>query len=513
MRISWHNSLGNPREICFLFCVRSLRILFVTPEVEPFVKVGGLADMTGALPKELAALGHDVRIVCPAYGSVKVHGPRTARLEPLGVDVGAEAQWARTWETVLPGTKVPVYLLEHDGFFARPEVYAGPWGSHTDNDLRFAFLCRGALALCQQLDWIPDVVHGHDWTTGLLPVYLNTTLKDTPLGRIASVFTVHNLEHQGYADRRVLDFARLPASEFRADSVESTGAVNMMKAGLYHSTKLTTVSPTYAEEIKTPAGGWGLDHLLRFRAGDLVGIRNGIDTGAWNPATDKYLPAHYTAADLSGKAACKAALQTRLGLKVDPHVAVFGVVARLASQKGLDLLVEALPHILGRMHVQFAILGAGDPGLEHAVRWTAAQYPGRAGLYIGYDNELAHLIQGGSDCFVMPSRSEPCGLTQMYAMRYGTVPVARATGGLIDTIEQFVEGEPGGTGFLFNDATAPALYNTVGWACATYYDRPKEFARLRLNGMARDFSWKTSAEHYVEVYRWAVEQRTGEKLA
>jgi starch synthase len=321
------------------------------------------------------------------------------------------------------------------------------------------------------------------------------------------------LEHQGYADRRVLDFARLPASEFRADSVESTGAVNMMKAGLYHATKLTTVSPTYADEIKTPAGGWGLDPVLRFRAGDLVGILNGIDTGAWNPATDKFIPAHYTAENLTGKAACKAALQAKLGLAIDPHIAVFGVVARFANQKGLDLLAEALPHIADRMHVQFAILGAGDPGLEHTFRWAGKQYPGKVGVYIGYDNELSHLIQAGSDFFVMPSRAEPCGLTQMYAMRYGTVPLARATGGLIDTIEQYVEGTPKGTGFLFNDATAPALYNTVGWACATFYDRPQEFARLRLNGMAQDFSWKTNASSYVQIYRWAAQARTGETPA
>ena len=489
-----------------------LKILFVTPEVEPFVKVGGLADMVGALPKELAALGHDVRIVCPAYGSARVHSPRTPLPDPLGVDVGTEAHWARTWETTLPGGKVPVYLIEHDGFFARPEVYSGPFGSHGDNDLRFAFLSRAALSLCQQLDWTPDVVHGHDWTTGLVPVFLNTTLKDTPLGQTASVFTIHNLEHQGYSDRRVIDFARLPYSEFRPDSMESVGAVNLMKAGLYHSTKLTTVSPTYVEEIKTPAGGWGLDDVLRFRAADLVGIVNGIDTDAWNPATDKFLPAHYSAADLRGKAACKTALQAKLGLAPDPHIAVFGVVARFASQKGLDLLAEALPHVMDRMHVQFAILGSGDPGLEHTFRWAASRYPGRVGVCIGYDNELSHLIQGGSDCFVVPSRSEPCGLTQLYAMRYGTVPLVRATGGLIDTVEQFVEGTGKGTGFLFKDATAPALYNTIGWACATYYDRPAEFTKLRLNGMARDFSWSQSASHYVDVYRWAVAARTGKKL-
>ena len=467
--------------------------------------------MVGALPKELAALGHDVRIVCPAYGSVRVHSPRTARPDPLGVDVGAEAHWARTWETTLPATNIPVYLIEHDGFFARPEVYSGPHGAHGDNDLRFAFLSRAALTLCQQLGWTPDVVHGHDWTTGLVPVFLNTTLKDTPLGKTASVFTIHNLEHQGYADRRVIDFARLPHSEFRSDSLESVGAVNLMKAGLYHSTKLTTVSPTYVEEIKTPAGGWGLDDVLRFRAADLVGIVNGIDTDTWNPATDRFLPAHYSAADLRGKAACKAALQARLGLAQDPHIAVFGIVARFASQKGLDLLAEALPHIMDRMHVQFAILGSGDPGLEHAFRWAASRYPGRVGVWIGYDNELSHLIQAGSDCFVMPSRSEPCGLTQLYAMRYGTLPLVRATGGLIDTVDQFIEGTGKGTGFLFKDATAPALYNTIGWACATYYDRRAEFDRLRLNGMARDFSWRQSAERYVDVYRWAVKERTGAK--
>lgn len=489
--------------------MRPLRILFVTPEVEPFVKVGGLADMTGALPKELAALGHDVRIICPAYGSTQFQGSRTVRTEPLGVDVGPEAHWARTWETTLPGTQVPVYLLEHGDFFGRQEIYSGPWGSHGDNDLRYAFLCRGALALCEQLDWIPDVAHCHDWTTGLLPVYLNTTLRDSALGRVASVFTIHNIEHQGYAERRILDFARLPASEFRPDSVESVGWVNMLKAGLYHATKLTTVSPTYAEEIKTPAGGWGLDDVLRHRAGDLVGILNGIDTDAWNPATDRFIPSHYRAENLGGKATCKTALQTRLGLNTDPHIALFGVVARFVSQKGLDLLAEVLPQIVRNMHVQFAILGTGEPRVEQAFLDAAQLYPGRVGVHVGYDNALSHQIQAGSDCFVMPSRAEPCGLTQMYAMRYGTVPLARATGGLIDTIEQYIEGTYKGTGFLFGEATASALLNTVGWACATYYDRPDEFAALRHHAMAQDFSWKRSATRYVDVYRWAVEQRTG----
>jgi len=489
--------------------VRALKILFVTPEVEPFVKVGGLADMVGALPKELAKLGHDVRIVCPAYGSVKQVGEWRALPEPLGVDVGAMTQWARTWETVLPGSAVPVYFLENNDHFARPEVYTTPWGACADNDLRFAFLSRGALALCQQLGWTPDVVHGHDWTTGLVPVMLNTTLRRTPLGNAATVFTIHNLEHQGYCDRRVLDFARLPPGEFRADSLESYGSVNLMKGGLYHSTKITTVSPTYASEIKTPAGGFGLDAVLRFRAGDLIGIVNGIDDDSWDPARDLALPANYSAAALGGKAVCKARLQERSGLEVNPGVPVFGVVSRLATQKGLDLLAAALPAVMDRMQVQLVLLGSGDWRMENTFRQAVQAWRGRVGVHIGFDDRLARLIQGGSDFFVMPSRAEPCGLTQMYAMRYGTLPIVRATGGLVDTVENFAEGQGRGTGFVFQDATPGALFDTLGWACATYYDRPAEFTALRQRAMARDFSWRGNAGHYVQVYRWAVESRTG----
>ena len=493
--------------------MRPLKVLFVTPEVEPFVKVGCLADMVGALPKELATLGHDVRIICPAYGSLKVEGEWQPRNEPLGVEVGAFTRWARTWQTMLPGARVPVYFLEHDAFFARPEVYTGPWGAHADNDQRFIFLCRGALTLCEQLDWIPDVIHCHDWTTGFVPVLLNTTLRPSRLGRCATVYTIHNLEYQGYADRAAVEFARIPWSEFRADSIEAAGAVNMTKAGLYHATKLTTVSPTYAEEVRRPDGGCGLHDVLNFRGADLVGILNGIDTTSWDPAHDRHLPARYHAGDLSGKATCKAALQTRLDLNVDPHVLLFGVVSRLATQKGLDLLADALPRVLDHMHVQVALLGSGEAGLEHAFRHLAASYPGRVGVHIGFDGSLARLIQAGSDAFVMPSRSEPCGLTQMYAMRYGTPPIVRATGGLADTVDQYIEGKDTGTGFRFNDATAAALYDTLGWACATYYDRPREFMGLRRRGMARDFSWRRSAERYVELYRWAVTSRTGEVFA
>jgi starch synthase len=404
---------------------------------------------------------------------------------------------------------VPVYFLENHEFFGAAEVYDSPWGARADNDLRFAFLARGALALCQQLAWTPDVVHCHDWTTGLLPVMLNTTLRDTPLGRAATVFTIHNLEHQGYSPARVINFARLPWDDFHRDQLLIGGAVNLMKTGLFHATKLTTVSPTYAEEIKTPVGGFGLDPVLRFRGGDLVGIVNGIDETTWDPARDRALPANFTAADLAGKAVCKAELQRHFGLEVDPRMPLFGVVSRLAAQKGLDLLADALPRILDGMKVQVVLLGSGEGGLEGAFRWAAHAYRGRFATHIGFDGQLARRIQAGGDFFLMPSRTEPCGLTQLYAMRYGTLPVVRATGGLVDTVDNYVEGQGRGTGFVFQDATATALLNTVGWACATYYDRPAELAGLQQRAMAQDFSWRRSAAGYVRTYRWAVERRTG----
>jgi starch synthase len=486
--------------------MRRLKVLFVSPEVEPFVKVGGLADMAGALPKEIAALGHDVRVVCPLYSTVKKTGEWRARPDPLGVDVGPEARWARTWETTLPGVDVPAYFIEHEWYFGRAEVYS----ESPDNTFRFAFFSRAALALCEQLDWIPDVIHCHDWTTGLLPVMLNTTLRDSRVGGCATVFTIHNLEHQGLSPRGMMEFAHLPLSEYREDSVESYGHVNMMKAALYHSSKITTVSPTYAQEIRTRDGGCGLDGVLRFRSGDLIGILNGIDAASWDPATDPALPANYSAADLSGKAACKAALQQRLGLAVDPHIAVFGVVARFVHQKGLDLLAEAITHLVDRMHVQFAILGSGDERLEGIFRAATAARAGRVGAHIGFDGKLSRLIQAGCDAFIMPSRAEPCGLTQMYAMRYGTPPIVRATGGLVDTVENYVEGA--GTGFVFREANSAALYQAIGRACATYYDRPDDYLALRLRGMARDFTWGGSAQRYEEVYRWAIESRSGRPL-
>jgi starch synthase len=307
----------------------------------------------------------------------------------------------------------------------------------------------------------------------------------------------------------VIEYAQLPRESFVRVGLERQGEVNLMKVGLMHSTKLSTVSPTYADEIKTPSGGFALDEVLRFRAGDLAGILNGIDDESWDPARDKAIPVNYSAANLLGKAVCKSRLQERYGLELRPQVPLYGVVSRLASQKGLDLLAEALPAVMDRMDVQLVLLGNGDHALEQVFRQAGEKYSGRCGVHIGFDGKLARLIQAGSDFFVMPSRTEPCGLTQMYAMRYGTLPIVRATGGLVDTVQNFVEGAGRGTGFVFHDATVGALTDTIGWACATYYDRPRELAELQQRAMAQDFSWRRSASEYVGLYRSAISARAG----
>ncbi|MFW5883725.1 MAG: glycogen synthase, partial [Verrucomicrobiota bacterium] len=369
------------------------KVLMVAPEVVPLVKVGGLADVVGSLPGALHGLGIEARVVCPLYGSVRPDADWKAHEEPLIVYLGEGPMFCRVWETRLPGAGAcRLYFLEHDQLFGRPEVYAGPWGDHADNDRRFTFLSRAAIDLCRYLRWTPDIFHCHDWTTGLLPVYLNTTEAATAEGRAASVMTIHNLQFQGIFRRETLNFAGLPDTVFRADGLESMGYLNMLKGGIYHASKVTTVSPHYAAEIQTPALGCGLHHVLNFRAADLIGVLNGIDEGAWNPATDPKLPANYHSRDLSGKAACKEALQKRLLLDIEPGVPIFGAVGRLYSQKGLDLLVDILGQLANEMQIQVVVLGSGDHETEEGLNAAARRFPGKVGVYIGYDDALAHLI-------------------------------------------------------------------------------------------------------------------------
>jgi starch synthase len=487
----------------------NLKILMVAPEVAPLIKVGGLADVVGSLSRALAARGHDVRIVIPKYAGLRHIETASPDNRSLVVRLGGHEAYARVWNCNLPDSGVKCYLLEHEEYFGALDVYVGPSGNQDDNAQRFTFLSRAAIDLCYYLDWIPDVLHCHDWTTGLTPVYLNTTEVNKSMGRVASLLTLHNMESQGWFHRQLVHFAGLPQSVYRADCLESMGETNMLKGGIYHATKVTTVSPTYATEIQRPEGGAGLHHVLQHRSADLLGVLNGIDETEWNPRTDVLLPARFVATNLIGKAVCKAELQQAYGLQVQADVPLFAVVSRLANQKGLDLLAAIGDRLMADMRIQVAVLGTGDPQLESAFRALSQSYPGRFGAHLDFNNELAHLTIAGADFFLMPSRFEPCGLSQMYAMAYGTLPIVRATGGLIDTVEQYVqgEGEGEGTGFLFEYATPDAFYYTIGWACSTYYDRPKDLAQLRRNGMTRDFSWNISAVVYEDIYGWSIDAR------
>ena len=464
--------------------------------------------MVSSLSKQFAESGCEVKVFTPLYSSIKRPEKLKKILDNLSVHMGLGIEeFASLWSA--PLGKAQAVFIEFNRYFDREGIYDFHSMPYDDNGGRFAFLARAALDYCLSTGWFPDVIHCHDWTTGLIPVYLNTTLRHTQLGATATVFTVHNLQHQGVFHRGVLEYAGLPQSEFRSDSCESLGALNMMKAGLYHSTKITTVSPTYAGEIRTPALGCGLDHVLRFRAADLIGILNGVDTVEWNPATDKKISRNYSAKSMKGKAECKRALQEKVGLNPDPSVPVFSVISRLVDQKGLDLLVRILQPLVDNMKIQFMILGSGEPWLESAFSGLTAANPGRIASFIGFNNELSHLVEAGSDFFVMPSRFEPCGLNQIYSMIYGTLPIVRRTGGLCDTVEQYVQGSDTGTGFVFDDPTADALYNTIGWACSTWYDRPVDISIMRSNAMGCDFSWKKSAVKYAQVYDWAVAARSG----
>jgi starch synthase len=378
-------------------------------------------------------------------------------------------------------------------------------GDFTDNHERFAFLSRAAIDLCYYLNWIPDIIHGHDWTTGLIPVMLDTVERHRPMGQCGSVFTIHNLQHHGYAPQSVLDFLKIPRHVFRPDGVEAFGQVNMMKAGLCFATKLTTVSENYAKEIQTPEFGCGLDPVLKFRGGDLIGIRNGIDEQVWSPETDSLLPARFSIKNMKGKAICKKKLQEYGNFLPDPTIPLLGVIARLYEQKGLDIFANILPDLFENLGMQVVLLGNGDPHLESRLIEIAKKYYRQCFVHIGFHEVLSHLIEAGADFFAMPSRFEPCGLNQMYSMRYGTLPIARATGGLADTIQNFSEEKNSqrGTGFLFQDLTDAALYRTIAWACSIYRDRPKVIASLRKNAMGQDFSWNTSAKKYIDVYHWA----------
>ena len=474
-----------------------MKILFATSEIAPWVKTGGLGDVAGALPAALRALGHDVRVLVPAYPSLLQAFPAATEIaRPHWL--GGLLPTPGLRQAVAPdGT--PLLLLDYRHYFDRPgNPYLGPEGRDwLDNHLRFGLLSRIAAWLGSEastLDWVPDVIHCNDWQTGLAPAYL-AYRAERPA---KSLLTVHNLAFQGLFDHASLFELGLPDAAWSMHGVEFYGHLSFLKAGLQHASAISTVSPGYAREIQTDAEGMGMAGLLRHRASDLSGILNGIDTRDWDPARDRHLAKHYGPRRIEDKAINKARLQEEVGLEVRADLPLFAVVSRLTEQKGLDLFLDVAARTID-LPAQIVVLGSGAHGLEHGWTSFAQRHPGRCAVRIGFDEGFAHRIEAGADIFVMPSRFEPCGLNQMYSLRYGTPPVVRATGGLADTVIDAAD-ERHGNGFVFGPPTAAALFEALSRA-ATAFGDPALWRRLQKHGMARDSSWQEAAGHYVALYK------------
>ena len=491
-----------------------MNIVFATSEVAPFAKTGGLADVCGALPIELHRGGHNVAVLMPAYRQVKASG---LPIEPLGVKfdipIGNKIIRGRLLRATLPGSDVPIFFVEQDDYFDRPDLYRHNGEDYKDNCERFTFFSRAVLESIRLLHLQVDVVHCHDWQTALIPAYLHIEYAHTHgYENIASLLTIHNLAYQGIFWHWDMLLTGLDWRYFNMHQMEFYGKLNLLKTGIMFADWLTTVSPTYAKEIQTDAFGCGLDGVLRQRSEQLTGIVNGVDYSAWNPSTDAYLPnwpntaerANYDVGNWQhGKAACKAALQRELGLPELGRTPLVAQIGRLADQKGWDLLLDVMRGWATQMDVQWAVLGTGEPYYHEVLGQLAQEFPNRIAVRLEFNDALAHRMEAGADIFAMPSRYEPCGLNQLYSLRYGTVPVVRATGGLVDTVtdatpEALSRGTA--TGFTFEANSPSVLEATLRRAIETYWQNADTWRQLVETGMRQDWSWTASSQRYLEVY-------------
>lgn len=471
------------------------KILFVTSEVYPLIKTGGLADVSNSLPKALAQTGQEVKLVVPHYHALHFHAPV---FERCTFKVGTHT--VRLLETLLPESDVRIWLVDCPEYFGLPgNPYVDATGNaYSNNAERFALFCRVAIEIAMNrvgLDWKADVVHCHDWQTGLIPALLSLEYQCPP-----TVFTIHNLAYQGLFNGLMAATLQLPSQLLSSDGLEFHGMISFIKGGIAYADKITTVSPTYAQEIQTPELGYGLEGLLAYRNQDLVGIINGIDDD-WHPRTDPLIAKNYTIDTLVDKKENKKALQAQLNLPVDENVLLIGLISRLVEQKGIDMILDCLPELLD-FPIQFVVLGSGDRGFEARLQEFALSNAHKLSLTLGYNESLAHLIEAGADVFLMPSRFEPCGLNQMYSQRYGTLPIVRKTGGLADTVVDTLPStlaNQTATGFVFNDAHEGALLEAIKRA-GVLYAFPESWRQIQINAMHGDFSWKSSAEQYLEVY-------------
>ena len=486
-----------------------MKILMAASEAVPYAKTGGLADMVPALSLALARQGHEVCIVLPRYYAINRAELGLEALEgPMGVPMGGGEEWSEVCMGLLPGSPkdnpVQVYFIDHENFFGRDGIYGVPSDpDFLDNPRRFAFFCRAVFQLCKKIDWYPDVLHAHDWPGSFIPVFLKFVERREEFAKTISVLTIHNLGYQGIYSKDNFYHTGLGWDVFYNAGFEDWNMLNLLKAGICSADLLNTVSPNYAEETKTSAYGCRLDEILRNRAADYRGILNGIDTEIWNPEKDPYIPEPYSVNNMAGKAKAKALLQQEFGLPPSPDTPVIGLISRLTGQKGVGELFgpaygSAYP-ICRDINLQLVILGTGETWCEYEIRNLAGKLSNLKAK-IAHNEPMSHLIEAGSDFFLMPSRYEPCGLNQMYSLAYGTIPIVRNTGGLADTVENFNQDTGSGTGFMFDDLTPQAIYNTVGWAIWAYNNRRHQIDAMRKRGMETDFSWNKSAGKYIQMY-------------
>jgi starch synthase len=482
-----------------------MRIAFATSECVPFAKTGGLADVSGALPAALVAEGCEVKVFMPLYSSINTidHGLLFAReLYDIPAQIGGETVYYHVWYKKNEAG-VEHYFIDCPRYYHRPQIYT----NNPDEDKRYILLQNAVFQILQRYNWAPDIVHGNDWQTALVPVYLREKYGwDSLFWKTAAVVSIHNLAYQGLFSKESIYHAGLYYDKYYPGGpYEFHNAFSFLKAGLVYADTVTTVSETYAGEIQTPEFGARMDAVLRMRHDDFYGILNGIDPNDWNPAVDKFIPQHYDFDSFAGKIKNKKALLDYVGLPLRENVPTIGMISRLTVQKGLEIISQAFPELM-QMPVQLVFLGTGESKYEDFLRWAAITYPEKISVYLGFNNELAHLITAGCDMYLMPSRYEPCGLNQMYSLNYGTVPIVRKTGGLADTVRDYHEHDQQGNGFSFWDYTPYALFTSIQRAVALFYQK-NEWMEVVKRGMSEDFSWQKSARKYIEVYKKAKSKR------
>jgi len=474
-----------------------MNILFISSEVFPFAKTGGLADVAGALPEALSKKGHKCSIILPFYKCVEKNGfsPKLFKKD-MGVKLAGRDEGFNLY--LLEHNNVNVYFIKKDEYYYRDYLYGTPQGDYPDNAFRFGFFTKAIIETLSCMDR-QEILHCNDWQSALLPLYIRRFYKDSPEFRnVKIVFTIHNMAYQGLFGREVMQDLDIPESLFTPKEIEFYGRVNFMKAGIIYSDAISTVSEGYAREILTPEFGCGLDGLLRTKRKDIYGIVNGVDYSVWNPAADKFIVSKYSEKDLSGKGECKKDVLKEFGLKYSPDRPLIGMITRLAEQKGIDLVADTMEEML-KLEVLFVLLGFGDEKYNNLFKELAGKHKDQIGIKIDFDNALAHKIEAGCDMFLMPSRYEPCGLNQLYSLKYATVPVVRAVGGLDDTVEDFDPSTKKGNGFKFKEASCSALLAAVKNAVNIFKDK-KSWDRVIQNGLSCDYSWDSSAEKYLRLY-------------